>query len=507
MTNVRTDVDSPTISSPLEVLTSLAVTARELYDAFVLDRAPAVRRRLQGRVKLIAAPFERTGTLQPGDILVRGAVGENQMLIAILVDGVTLDIGAATMRGWQTESAVPGCFAWVIEDEPVSHPREEQWARRITDADGYLVAGQAVIRFFAAPGAIAEPTRPQGLFDPTESVGGLRSALLSGDDTLDSVAAGTLRLAAQGTAGEPAPVLSAGPAVAKVQTALITLGYALPRFGADGTFGAETAAAVSTFKSAKDIQPPDPVVGRATIAALDTALLASNQPSPPPGPAPQPAPWPIPTPVRGHMQPGDHLWHYRGLISPANNIPAEWFPHPTKAERYEGHGADITHYVLHTGDRVYCGQPHLAGQPGTWAWLNNNPGNITRGGMNLGQYPGKVNWHNFLIFPSYDIGFRAIGEFMRNGRYSKSGFYRELSLTEAFRHYAPAGDGANDPARYGREVAEALGVSEDTPVGDLTNTQMLRMQDKIQQIEGFRPGRILARDDADLPAAVRTALS
>lgn len=212
------------------------------------------------------------------------------------------------------------------------------------------------------------------------------------------------------------------------------------------------------------------------------------------------------------MQPGDHLWHYNGLISPDNDIPRKWFPGATKKDRYEGRGDEINHYVLHVGDQVYCGQPHMNGRPGTWAWMNNNPGNITHSGMNLGQYPNKVSWHEFLIFPSYEIGFKAIADLMRKGRYPKSSlgpgdFYRNLGIADAFRHYAPSGDGGNDPGRYGRQVAEALGVPETTRVGDLDDLQMLRMQQKIQEIEGTRAGRILPRDHPDLPPAVRAALS
>jgi phosphatidylserine/phosphatidylglycerophosphate/cardiolipin synthase-like enzyme len=119
----------------------------------------------------------------------------------------------------------------------------------------------------------------------------LRSARLAGDDTLAAVVAGRLRLGAAGTAPIPAPVVSSGPAVLKVQQALIDVGIPLHQFGADGTFGSETGTAVATFKTAKNIYPNDPVVGRATITALDAELLARQArklPAPPPasfGPA------------------------------------------------------------------------------------------------------------------------------------------------------------------------------------------------------------------------------
>ena len=69
----------------------------------------------------------------------------------------------------------------------------------------------------------------------------LTSARFAGDPTLDQVLNGTLRLGAVGTNPTPAPVLSSGPAITKVQQALIDIGFEMPINGADGSFGAERA--------------------------------------------------------------------------------------------------------------------------------------------------------------------------------------------------------------------------------------------------------------------------
>jgi peptidoglycan hydrolase-like protein with peptidoglycan-binding domain len=63
-----------------------------------------------------------------------------------------------------------------------------------------------------------------------------------------------------------------GPAVQKVQQALIDLGYTIPS-GATGNFLAETATAVVAFKNAHTITPNDPVVGKLTMAALDADIV------------------------------------------------------------------------------------------------------------------------------------------------------------------------------------------------------------------------------------------
>lgn len=129
--------------------------------------------------------------------------------------------------------------------------------------------------------------------EQTEHEGPVGCPALSGAE-LDAVRAGRLRLGAPGTAAYPAPVLSRGEAVQRVQASLVALGYPLPRFGADGKFGRETGTAVSKFKRANRIQPSDPVVGPQTMQALDTRCGRTPPvpPTPPPTPPRPPAPVP-----------------------------------------------------------------------------------------------------------------------------------------------------------------------------------------------------------------------
>jgi hypothetical protein len=87
------------------------------------------------------------------------------------------------------------------------------------------------------------------------------------------------------------------------------------------------------------------------------------------------------------------------------------------------------------------------------------------GGPDDGQYPGKFNWHNFLIFPTRRAGFDAIVPFLRGPK------YRDLSISAAFAVYAPASDG-NDPVAYAQSVAAAAGIPTSTLVRDLDGTRM-----------------------------------
>ena len=61
-----------------------------------------------------------------------------------------------------------------------------------------------------------------------------------------------------------------GDWVAILQNKLMVLGYALPRYGADGDFGQETLSAVKAFQKAHGLLA-DGVVGKQTWAALNSA--------------------------------------------------------------------------------------------------------------------------------------------------------------------------------------------------------------------------------------------
>jgi hypothetical protein len=210
----------------------------------------------------------------------------------------------------------------------------------------------------------------------------------------------------------------------------------------------------------------------------------------------------------GGLGPGDHVWYWYDAengtenISTDQSIPrSEWFPGSVSATDYLGHGVEIFHFVIHSDGTIFRGQPHMRTGEGTYAWLNNNPGNLTGvpGGTDFGQYPDKFSWHNFLIFPTYDAGFTAIAMFL----YGPS--YRDLSITQAFERYAPASDG-NDPVAYAQAVAQAAGIPTTTLVRELDDAQMLLMQEKVADVEGSRPGLVLTAESPELPEAVRAAL-
>jgi len=202
---------------------------------------------------------------------------------------------------------------------------------------------------------------------------------------------------------------------------------------------------------------------------------------------------------------GDHVWYWNHQISFDVNIPRlTWFPtaNPSVPTDYLGHGKEIYNFVIHT-DFIARGQPQMKNGKGTYAWLDNNPGNIVGfpngGGPDFGQYPKKFNWHNFLVFPTYEAGFKAIATLLRGSK------YRDLTILNAFKKYAPAEDG-NDPVAYANAVATALGVPVTTVMKTLTDAQMKVVQNKIQEIEVFRPGTSLPWNSPELPVEISEPL-
>jgi N-acetyl-anhydromuramyl-L-alanine amidase AmpD len=144
------------------VLESLNSSESELFDAFERGHRPDLTERLADRVTLVAGPWRSVGETAAGDLMLRVRTGEGQASLAVLADGVLLDLDTARKHGWLTEGELPGRYALVLEDAPPSWAVGEPWARRIADANGFSPAGQALLRLEPAAragGPAAEDTR------------------------------------------------------------------------------------------------------------------------------------------------------------------------------------------------------------------------------------------------------------------------------------------------------------------------------------------------------------
>ncbi len=112
-----------------------------------------------------------------------------------------------------------------------------------------------------APAAAPRAPEPAPFAAPSAALAPavvLSSPLFRSDDTLEQVAAGQLQLGTGAT----------GQAVERMQRALLAAGCPLPRFGADGDFGAETRAALEQFQTRAGLEPTG-TLDAATLGALD----------------------------------------------------------------------------------------------------------------------------------------------------------------------------------------------------------------------------------------------
>ncbi|HET9198984.1 MAG TPA: S8 family serine peptidase [Solirubrobacterales bacterium] len=142
---------------PDDVLRDLAISARGLFDVYVLGRREADRERLLGKVELVAGPGDRLEAARPGDLLVRGAMGEGLAFLSTLVTGELLDTATARSEGYEVEANLPGRCAWVVEGGSLPRPREDRFARRVADRQGFLPNDQALLRLVPA----ALPAAPE----------------------------------------------------------------------------------------------------------------------------------------------------------------------------------------------------------------------------------------------------------------------------------------------------------------------------------------------------------
>jgi hypothetical protein len=94
--------------------------------------------------------------------------------------------------------------------------------------------------------------------------------------------------------------------------------------------------------------------------------------------------------------------------------------------------------------------------PGTYAYVNNNPGNL----IYVGQAGATLGTGGFASFPTYDAGYQALLNQIQ--LYANKG----MTIQDMMNVYAPAGQGGNNPTSYANTVATALGVSPDTLVSD-----------------------------------------
>src|SRR3990167_2740289 len=116
----------------------------------------------------------------------------------------------------------------------------------------------------------------------------------------------------------------------------------------------------------------------------------------------------------------------------------------------------------------------------TWAWRNHNPGNLRP--KKRGQFKDQIGVvDNFVSFPTDQSGHDAFIKDLKEN-------YMNDSIDKMIRHFAPPNE--NDTKRYAKFLHEKTGVYDDRPLKDFTSTQFKKLWMAIQQMEGYKVGKI-----------------
>jgi len=119
---------------------------------------------------------------------------------------------------------------------------------------------------------------------------------------------------------------------------------------------------------------------------------------------------------------------------------------------------------------------------GSLAWRNNNPGNIVMGDF-ARSHGAKIGNGRFAVFPDAQTGKRAIVSLL------KSKNYINLTIYKAIHRWCPFGDGNNNPNTYVNKVKQLTHLDPYKKVNELTMTELQKMADAIQTVEGWKVGK------------------
>lgn len=119
-----------------------------LFDAFTSFRGSPLQTHFAQFFEVIAAPGETlTQSLQPGDILVRRALGEGKFgHIAVIADAQLRSQEELVTVGLQPESNYQGFYVQVVEGGAKPHCRDDGFARCLLDSNGRLSRDQLILR-------------------------------------------------------------------------------------------------------------------------------------------------------------------------------------------------------------------------------------------------------------------------------------------------------------------------------------------------------------------------
>ncbi len=133
--------------------------------------------------------------------------------------------------------------------------------------------------------------------------------------------------------------------------------------------------------------------------------------------------------------------------------------------RYEAKNGDFVDYI-----------------GGTWAWRNNNPGNIIKSTF-ANKHGAIGDAGGFAIFPDYEVGENAQRALLKIKK------YQEKKIWELIKTYAPESDG-NDPKHYTKLVKQFTELDPERKLETLNTEEFDKVIHAIIRVEGYKEGKI-----------------
>ena len=135
--------------NPIDKTGDRFISPAVIFDVFSQESSPGLRDHFEKFFQVVALPGQPLREdLQPGDILIRRALGENNTgHLAMIADGEARPPGELTSVGIQPESFSEGRYVQVVETGPFPHGSRDQFARKITEEDGRISPYNLLLRF------------------------------------------------------------------------------------------------------------------------------------------------------------------------------------------------------------------------------------------------------------------------------------------------------------------------------------------------------------------------
>ncbi len=130
---------------------------------------------------------------------------------------------------------------------------------------------------------------------------------------------------------------------------------------------------------------------------------------------------------------------------------------------------------------------------GTRTWRNNNPGNLVVGSISRDNNAiGKAG--GFAVFPDYESGHVGLIDCLKRT-------YGNADLKFLITKYAPPGE--NNTSKYFKFLQNKTGINDNKKVKDFTSRQFEKLWKAIEQMEGWKVGKVAGYDSSSPIKAVK----